>query len=1206
MSSPADELDAMTKQAAPPPMGDQYMAHVQAREGAAAADELDAMVGGGKPKQQPPAPLAEMSAGPDLKKAGSVAGAVASDVGSAMLEQPRAIYKGVRDAYQGVVDLAKDAGDFTNKFLPALQVTDKGGKMLPLSDMHWVSAQERAQNPDLPGSWADDIHFPDVDEPKSKIAGLEKNVIQFVTGMSVAGGQLKALGLPTEAAGMAGRSLSAVKGFMSMFEAFDGPKQNLSNLVQSVPALKNPVTEMLSIQGDDSDVVKRLKTAAEGTMGAQAIDGLVGGLRFLRGVTKAQDGVAAAAEHPGEDLGEDIGPPRSNGLSALGNPMSGPDEPLVSAKFNQAESKLAAQAGKASAMTPEQVGAMHEGAEQAPAAAGTGTQINFARIDGPDDIKRAMQELVNHNADDLETARRGVKTFADTQLGADATDAWKTVMSRRVGEALNDEQSLAARQLWTSSAAKLKEVMDIATGPGGATPENLFAFRKMLTTHMAIEQEVMGARAEAGRALGSWRIPAGEAPFRMGDVTRMLQQDTAGGGSTRGGLDVAWDMAQRTKALFDSGDLEHLSYFGEKSLYAKTRDAALEAWTNGLLTSPLTHVKVIASNAATIALRIGERRAAAAYSSVLGDTDGVALGEASAQYAGLVGGIKDSLRFAGRAANAFLNEKPLPALENDPLSNAVKAAKTGVYSAGEDMPEVSQAGRSFPGAISSQALGIAQSGWLGRGVDLLGQVIRSPGRALTAEHDFFRSIAYRMELNALAVRQATQEMGAGSLDEKAFAGRVSDIVANPPPSITIGSMDAMKYQTFTDAPGKLAQHIESLRNDFPMTRVILPFYKIPSRILSYTFERTPIAPLMASYQANIAAGGAREALARSQLGLGTSVLLAAADAAMSGQITGSGPPSGATRNAMMNTGWLPYSANVNGRWFQYNHLETVGSSMAMAADIASTLHAYHEQVNGDMGPDAAGQLAAAAALSVAQNVTSKTYLSGLSRFFDALANPRTSGKQDIQSMLGSIVPAGVAAADRMTDPYQRAIYSMMDAIKARTPGISEGMAPRQNTWGEPISNTSDMGKAYDLLSPFATRTPTDSPIDKEIVRLGANVNRPSSKVDFGGGALIDLAQDPKMYARYSELAGHAYKDPSFGGQGAKDALNDLVSGSSPYSPMYDKLTDGPQGSKAEMIQGIMNQYREGAKMQLLDEYPKLQPLIQAKRQAYQVAKAPQQ
>jgi hypothetical protein len=410
----------------------------------------------------------------------------------------------------------------------------------------------------------------------------------------------------------------------------------------------------------------------------------------------------------------------------------------------------------------------------------------------------------------------------------------------------------------------------------------------------------------------------------------------------------------------------------------------------------------------------------------------------------------------------------------------------------------------------------------------------------------------------------------------------------------------MKYQSFTDAPGGIAQWIEQGRQVPGLgtaLRVMLPFYKIPSRILSFTFERTPLAPLMSTYQANIAAGGARASLARAQMGLGTAIMLAAADSVMSGSITGSGPPQKATRGAMENTGWLPYSMKVGDRWVQYNRLETVGSSIAMAADIVETAQNYHAAVNGD-NPDLE-KLTVAAALSVAQDVTSKTYLQGLSSFFETLANPKTEGEAQAKSMASSIVPAGVGAIDRLQDPYQRAVYSMMDAIKSKIPGLSETLPPRRDVWGQPIEHASGMGGAYDLLSPFATKQPNDSPIDKEITRLGANINLPEARTSFPGGAVVNLQNDPKMYSRYVELAGNGYKDPAYGNLGAKDLLNQVVSGNHWLSPIYNMKNDDPAAgvnSKADMIRTIMNQYRDGAKRQLLDENPKLQQEVTEKTQ----------
>jgi hypothetical protein len=415
----------------------------------------------------------------------------------------------------------------------------------------------------------------------------------------------------------------------------------------------------------------------------------------------------------------------------------------------------------------------------------------------------------------------------------------------------------------------------------------------------------------------------------------------------------------------------------------------------------------------------------------------------------------------------------------------------------------------------------------------------------------------------------------------------------------------MKYQSFTDAPGKLANLIEQARNDFPLLRVVLPFYKIPSRILSFTFERSPLAPLMSTYQANIAAGGARASLARAQMGLGTAVMLATADAVMSGSITGSGPPAKATRGAMEGQGWLPYSMKVGDRWVQYNRVETVGSSMAMAADIVETAQNYHSAINGD-NPDME-KLAVAAALSIAQDVTSKTYLKGLSDTFEMLANPKTEGEGQIRSFAGSLVPAGVGAIDRIQDPYQRAVYSMMDAIKSKIPGLSETLPARRDVWGQLIEHASGLGAAYDTLSPFATRQPTDSPIDREIQRLGANINLPEARTSFPGGAIVNLQNDPKLYSRYVELAGNGYKDPAYGNLGAKDLLNQVVSGNHWLSPIYNMKNDDPGAgvnSKADMIKSIMNQYRDGAKRQLLDESPALQQEVTERNQQRQSLRLP--
>ena len=64
------------------------------------------------------------------------------------------------------------------------------------------------------------------------------------------------------------------------------------------------------------------------------------------------------------------------------------------------------------------------------------------------------------------------------------------------------------------------------------------------------------------------------------------------------------------------------------------------------------------------------------------------------------------------------------------------------------------------------------------------------------------------------------------------------------------------------------------------------------------------------------------------------------------------------------------------------------------------------------------------------------------------------------------------------------------------------------------------------------------------------------------------------------------KHPAWG-LGAKDLLNKIVSGQHELSPIYQMRSDGPDGGKAEYIQGVVNDYRKMAKDQILREFPEV-------------------
>jgi hypothetical protein len=104
---------------------------------------------------------------------------------------------------------------------------------------------------------------------------------------------------------------------------------------------------------------------------------------------------------------------------------------------------------------------------------------------------------------------------------------------------------------------------------------------------------------------------------------------------------------------------------------------------------------------------------------------------------------------------------------------------------------------------------------------------------------------------------------------------------------------------------------------------------------------------------------------------------------------------------------------------------------------------------------------------------------------------------------------------------------------------------------------------------------------------------------------VNLKQFPQAYERYVELAGNDLKHPAWG-LGAKDLLNKIVSGEHPLSQVYQIKSDGPDGGKDVFIQSIINQYRESARRQVLQEFPDLNDQVQAKKEAQRQLKMPVQ
>jgi hypothetical protein len=1159
----------------------QYLASRAQGASSAAVDEMEAFArgdtAGAKPAGVPAAPA---TAPQDPRaKLGQGIVSVAKDIGTGLIESPRAVFTGVRDAYQNTINIGKELGGWLEK-------NDiGGGVIIDKSGVRLASGKELS-NPDLirPADYANLPHV--MDNPKSVTGGLIKGVSQFLVGMKGAS-KLQEIADVPQLAGAAGYAMTAVKGALANFAVFDPHQQRLSNLIEKFPILQNPVTEFLASQPDDTAAEGRFKNALEGLGMGVIADGFFKGVKLLRSSlaakTVAQEGMQKIAPEAASD---EIAKLLSPEAPTAGAPPPKPPPVVVKPGVRAAE-KLAAASTRTAALSPDDVVGRMVAPLEAVESSAAGrameppkTFINFGQIDTPEDVQRAMQGLADAAPTAPGTAKAGVRSFGQMKLDAAHQDAWEALVSRQAGQPLGDSQMLAARQLWASATDKMAQLaQEAATSPSEA---NLFAFRKMLAVHNMIQNEVLGARASIARAQASMRIPVGSSAERLRDLTASLEQS--------GGADVARELAKAVDGMAKAGMISELSVAAEKGAGARTMDAIKEAWTLGLLTSPKTHLRNIVSNAAFVPMQIAERSLAGKIASFLGDGSSVQAGEAAAQWYGAKSGIADMFRYYLKMGRARLLDRTDEAIAATAAENPVLA--TGLRGAEKlDLP---------PAAISSEALRIPEDSWLGRGVDALGTAYSLTSNALTAEDNFFKVLGYRGEIHAQAFRQASQEVASGALPEEGLAARMAELIANPPENIRMAATDQALYQTFNESPGWFGQMLLKAKRNSLVAHVLIPFARTTANLQRASFERTPLAPLVGQWRADLMAGGARRDLAIARVTLGSMVTAAVIDATMSGQITGRGPVDPGQREALAREGWQPYSIKVGDRWFSYNGISPIGDMLGMSADIAETAHFANEQMVDGKDME---KVTLAAIAAVGGNVMNKSYLSGFASVVDALHDPNGGGAAAwARQLAGSVVPSGAFVVTRAMDPNVHAVNSMLDAIRARVPGLSKDLPVRHDLWGEPLTIDSGYGRAFDVLSPISTRKPTSEPIDKELIRLQSSIRMPPSNTSFNG-AQVDLKQFPEAYERYVELAGNKLKNPAWG-LGAKDLLNAIVTGRHPLSAVYRLRSDGPDGGKDIYIQSVVNQYRDLARTELLKEYPDLARQVGDKQQQQRALRMP--
>ena len=949
--------------------------------------------------------------------------------------------------------------------------------------------------------------------PDTVTGEFVRNMSQFMTGFIPAARAFKTAGLGNIASGMAG-------GAVADAFVFDPQEERFSNIIQGTP-LENPFTNYLAASPDDTRAEGMFKNAVEGIFLGGAVEAIMGAARAIKKAKQVREVAQEEGKTPEELMNDAMKNFKGGDLEA----------PRVVEPAEMAEGQEFIPFSEALETAQVEFKVPEFKTGEAKADPDAARNINLGNLNTVDDVKTLIDEVAKADAKDINQARR--EKITNEELEGLADNLGMTVedlLNRRQGVAPTAEEALAARRILVASGENL---IRMAKEAKNGSEQDLALFKRAMAQHRAIQAQVSGMTAEAGRALQSFNIAAKSAKEQELQIKELL--------AASGGESQSRQMASMIAELSDPAQIAKVVKDGWQT---KTFDAIYEVWINGLLSGPTTHSVNVISNIMTSALTVSERKMASAFG------DSVAPDEADAMIMGAIEGARDGFRLAWNALKTGEPSDQLNKLEAGEKHRAISAAN------------------------------LELSGNLGRAVDLIGNIVRIPGNLLTASDEFFKSVGYRMELQAQAYRTAFNE---GLTDERA-ALRVQQILENPPENIKREAVNAMRYNTFTNSLdetkigtlGEIGKYAEQARgSQSPFLRipakVILPFLRTPTNIASFTLERTPLAFASRAVRADIAAGGARRDLALAKISLGSLAMGTSANLALQGQITGGGPQNRDLKNMMRASGWQPYSVLINGKYYAYNRLDPVGALLGLAADIT--------EISGELDDPTMTDLALAATVAVASNMSSKTYLKGLSEFNDVMGSIQIGDDKSNTRFMNwlnrqgtSLMPFSSTSRSyvRMTDPTLRSAFTFTEKLKSQIPGYSEDLPPRRNIFGEPIVLNGGFG--LDNMAGIYTSEAKEDPVIDEIVAQKVGVPMPRKSID---GVELDVYQ----YDRYIQLMS--------GMDGAvppvKQQLRELFS-----RPEYQGL--GQEGKEIE-IRAIFQDAQKAARDQLLQEDDNLRTAI---------------
>jgi len=559
-----------------------------------------------------------------------------------------------------------------------------------------------------------------------------------------------------------------------------------------------------------------------------------------------------------------------------------------------------------------------------------------------------------------------------------------------------------------------------------------------------------------------------------------------------------WEQIAQQGALISPKNKVAMNEFMKKLGKPGVVDKLLEFRLGSLLTSPRTFLRNAVGNTFARTFRIPQRAAA-----------GVWDGSKSAFFK-MIGKPYKRTRFTSEAiADTVGMFRGLPKA----LNRSLKTLRTGQLS---EFSKVELGKRGVrTGAIQG----------------LKGKLVRTPFRILGAADEFHTELSKSASLYSQATRQALSE------NPKHLATRVAQLVKNPTLKMANQAADEALEETFRLPLGTAGKAFQKAINKTPALKWFVPFFRTPTNIFKYFFQRSPLGIASPKNWHDILKGGGAQADAIGRLIIGNGLSAYTFKKALDGYLT---PPPKDRRESreMYRRGTPPNSIKVGEKWYSYRGYQPISSYLAMMSSMADAW-----KKRGEIPTD---ELVWTAAMASARELKNTPFLMGAEQFINILDGSQEMAVSTIQRMLkGSVLPTGVWYVRQAIDPVYREANTFSEELKAGMPWLSKDLYPKTNIWGEPIEQK---GSFMERMMVGGSHKPVDSKVEEELKRLDINFDP------------ID-----KTYRGIPLSSRNVFKLKSREGRDMKRNLEALVNSST-----YERL---PDREKERKIRGVANKVR---------------------------------